>query len=112
MCRAKAVGKIKTHLMFIHYFSENRAVYEIKRKNMIQPVRPYVTILAGNIRTKENGANSPNHSFNGKAISNAYFECLIEALDIQHNLRIMLFILSSTTCPAVPYLFPLSHKRL
>jgi len=79
---------------------------------MVQPVRPYVTIPAGNIRTKENGANSRNHSFHGKTISNAYSECLIGALDMQHNMRIMLYILSSTTCPVVPHLFPLSHKRL
>jgi hypothetical protein len=49
---------------------------------MIQPVRPYVTIPAGNIRTKETGANSRDHSFRGKAISNAYSECLIVALGI------------------------------
>jgi len=36
----KAVGKIKTYLMFNNFFSENRAVYELMRKSMVKLYRP------------------------------------------------------------------------
>jgi hypothetical protein len=36
----KFVEKIKTHFMLNHFFSENRAVYEIMWKNMVGPDRP------------------------------------------------------------------------
>ena len=41
----KIVEKIKTHTLYVEYFSsENRAVYEIMLKNMVQPKRPQTTI--------------------------------------------------------------------
>jgi hypothetical protein len=40
----KVVQKIKTHFMFNNFFSENRAVYEIMWKNMVEPNRPKMTI--------------------------------------------------------------------
>jgi hypothetical protein len=39
MFQTKFVEKIKTHFM-IHFSPENRAVYEIMWKNMVQPDRP------------------------------------------------------------------------
>ena len=33
-----------THFMFSNFFSENRAVYEIMRKNIVDPGRPPMTI--------------------------------------------------------------------
>jgi hypothetical protein len=36
-----------THFMFNNFFPENRAVYEIKWKNMVQPDRPQMTIQHG-----------------------------------------------------------------
>ena len=40
----KDVEKIKTHIFCSVIFFENRAVYEIMRKIMVQPDRPQVTI--------------------------------------------------------------------
>jgi hypothetical protein len=41
----KVVDKIKTHVLrSVTYFSENRAVYEIMWKNMIELDRPQMTI--------------------------------------------------------------------
>jgi len=40
----KFVEDIKTHFMFNKLFSENRDVYEITWKNMVEADRPYVTI--------------------------------------------------------------------
>jgi hypothetical protein len=43
--RTKVVEKVKnTHFVFNNVFSENRAVYEIMWKNMVQPDRPQMTI--------------------------------------------------------------------
>jgi len=45
MFQTKVVEKIKTHLVFNNLFSsENRAVYEIMRKNIVQLVRTQMTI--------------------------------------------------------------------
>jgi hypothetical protein len=33
----KAVEKIKTHILCLIFFFENRAVYEIMSKNMVEP---------------------------------------------------------------------------
>ena len=45
MCQTKVVEKIKTHfLRSINFIPENRAVYEIKWKNTVQPGRPETTI--------------------------------------------------------------------
>jgi hypothetical protein len=44
MFQTKVIYKIKTHFMFNNFFSENRTVYEIMRKNMVQPDRPQMTI--------------------------------------------------------------------
>ena len=40
MFQIKFVEKIKTHFMFINPFPENRAIYEIMWKNMIDPDMP------------------------------------------------------------------------
>jgi len=41
----KAVDKIKAHfLCSMTFFFENRAVYEIRWKNIVEPVRPQMTI--------------------------------------------------------------------
>jgi hypothetical protein len=34
----------QTHFMFSNFFFENRAVYEIMWKNIVQPDRPQMTI--------------------------------------------------------------------
>jgi hypothetical protein len=45
MFPTKVVEKIKTHVLYItQHFSENRAVYEIMSKNMVEPERPQKTI--------------------------------------------------------------------
>ena len=44
MFQIRAVEKIKTHFMSRIFFSENCVVYEIIRKNMVQPDRPLKTI--------------------------------------------------------------------
>jgi hypothetical protein len=46
MFQTKVVKKIKTHFIFNNVFSENRAVYEIKWKNMVEADRPQMTIGA------------------------------------------------------------------
>jgi hypothetical protein len=40
MFHTKVVEKIKTHFTFNNRFSENRAVYEIMWKNMVETERP------------------------------------------------------------------------
>jgi hypothetical protein len=42
----KVVEKIKTHVLcsINFFFSENRAVYDIMWKNMIEPDRPQMTV--------------------------------------------------------------------
>jgi hypothetical protein len=40
----KVVEKIKIHILYSRNFSEGRAVYEIMRKNMVQPDRPQMAI--------------------------------------------------------------------
>jgi hypothetical protein len=40
----KIVEKIKTHISCSVIFSENRAVYEIMWKNMVEPDRPQMAI--------------------------------------------------------------------
>jgi hypothetical protein len=42
--QAKIVENQNTHFMFSDFFSENRAVYEIMWKNMVEPDRPQITI--------------------------------------------------------------------
>jgi hypothetical protein len=45
MFQAKFLEKIKAHILCsIIFFSKNRAVYEIKWKNMVEPDRPQMTI--------------------------------------------------------------------
>jgi hypothetical protein len=39
----KFVDKIKTYFMFNNLFSENRAVYEMMQKNVVQLDRPQIT---------------------------------------------------------------------
>jgi hypothetical protein len=47
----------------------------------------------------------------GKAISNAYPECIFVAHVNQQAMRIRYIILSSVACPAAPYFFTLSDKQ-
>jgi hypothetical protein len=47
MFQTKVVEKIKTHILFSVTFPENRAVYEIMWKNMVQGNRPQMTIEYG-----------------------------------------------------------------
>jgi len=42
--RIKAVQKIKTHILFLVTFYENRGLYEIKWKNLVETHRPKVTL--------------------------------------------------------------------
>jgi hypothetical protein len=42
--RQKVVEEIKTHFMFSNFFPDNRAVYEIMWKNVVEPDRPQVTM--------------------------------------------------------------------
>jgi len=43
--QAKVAEKIKTHFTFNDFFPpENRAVYEIMLKNMVEPHRPQMTL--------------------------------------------------------------------
>ena len=44
MFRITFVTKIQTHILCYHLFPENRAVYEIMSKNMLDPGRPQMTI--------------------------------------------------------------------
>jgi adenine specific DNA methylase Mod len=43
----KVAEKIKTHILCSKIFSENRAVYEIIWKNIIQPDKPQMTVQYG-----------------------------------------------------------------
>jgi hypothetical protein len=40
----KVAEEIKTHFMFDKFFPENHAVYEIRLKNMVEAVRPQMTV--------------------------------------------------------------------
>ena len=43
--RQKVVEKNETHILFsVTFFPENRAVYEIRRKNIVEPGRPPMTV--------------------------------------------------------------------
>jgi len=44
MCETKVVDKIKTHVLNSITFFRNRAVYEIMRKNAVEPGRLQMTI--------------------------------------------------------------------
>jgi hypothetical protein len=44
MFHTKFVEKIKTHILSLVTFSENRAVYETMWKNLVQPDMAYVKI--------------------------------------------------------------------
>jgi hypothetical protein len=44
MIQTKVVEKIKTLSMASNFFPENRAVYEIMWKSMVEPDRPQMTI--------------------------------------------------------------------
>jgi hypothetical protein len=45
MFQTKFVDKTKTHILCSITFSQNRAVYEIMWKNMVQPDRPHDNII-------------------------------------------------------------------
>jgi hypothetical protein len=44
MFQTKFAEKIKTHILYLVIFLKNRAIYEIKWKNIVQSGRPQVTI--------------------------------------------------------------------
>jgi len=44
MFQTKVVENIETHFIFNNFFSENLAIYEIMRKNIVEPDRPRMTI--------------------------------------------------------------------
>jgi len=45
MFQTKVVEKIKTHILYsVTFFPENRAVYEIMWKNIVERGRPQITI--------------------------------------------------------------------
>jgi len=45
MFQTKVVKKIKTRILYtVTSFSENRAIYEITRKNMVEPDMPQMKI--------------------------------------------------------------------
>jgi len=44
MINTKVLEKIKTHVRLINFFPENRDVYEIMWKNVVEPDRPQMTI--------------------------------------------------------------------
>ena len=44
MLQTKVVEEIKTHILYSVTFFENRSVFEIMWKNMIEPDRPQMTI--------------------------------------------------------------------
>jgi hypothetical protein len=44
MFQTKVVEKIKTHVLCSIIFPENRAVYEMMWKNIVEPDRPQMTI--------------------------------------------------------------------
>ena len=45
--QAKVVEKLKTHILCSITYFENRAIYEIIRKNMVAPDTPYTTMQYG-----------------------------------------------------------------
>ena len=48
MFETNVVDKIKTHMLYGQYiFSENRAVYEIMLKNVVEPEGPQITSQYG-----------------------------------------------------------------
>jgi hypothetical protein len=53
MFHTEVLEKIKTHILFSVIFSpENRVVYELMWKNMVQPDRPQVTVQHGEEQTR------------------------------------------------------------
>ena len=44
MFQTEVAEKIKIFFMFNNFFSENRAVYELMWKNMVEPDRPHMTM--------------------------------------------------------------------
>jgi hypothetical protein len=44
MFQTNSLEKIKTHFMFNNFSSENRAVYEIMWKSVVEPDRSQMTI--------------------------------------------------------------------
>ena len=65
MFQTKVVEKIKTRFLCSATFSENRAVYEIMWKNMVDPDRPETTIWRMRIAcwiTKTTDTHTHTHS--------------------------------------------------
>ena len=59
-----------THFVFNNFFSDNRAVYDITWKNMVQPGRPQMKIWRMRIACRI--TNATRHTFR---IRNTYFFC-------------------------------------
>ena len=56
-------------------------------------------------------ARSCNHCRSGKELSVKCSECVSVAFGIQHEMRMLRIIMSSSACPALQNLSTLSHKR-
>jgi len=62
----------------------------------------------GNVLNNE--VRSRNHYRRVKARSVIYSECMFVGLVVEHAKRTLLIMLSSVTCPALPYFSTLSLK--
>jgi len=70
ICQTKFMEEIKPNILCsIFFFSENRAVYEIMWKNIVQPARPMVTIY-----------------------NMAHALCMLDSQVYRHTLRIWIII--------------------
>jgi len=70
-----------------------------------------VSSKTGSIVLRNIEGRSHNHCCRERAIRITYSECVSVAFTIQHAKRMRRIILSSVTCPAVPYFATLSHTR-
>ena len=47
MFQTTFLEKIKTLILYSNFFSENRAIYEIMSKNVVDPDKPHMTVQQG-----------------------------------------------------------------
>ena len=83
MFQTKVVEKIKTHFVFSNFFFlfENRAVYEIMCKNIVEPDRPQMTIWRMGIAcwiTKATDAHS-------EYVTRCFFHCNNGCRNVLHS---------------------------
>ena len=45
MSQTKVVGEMKTHFVLNNFYFGNRAVYEVKLKNVVEPSRSQITTV-------------------------------------------------------------------